>query len=400
MNKYLFLIVLNLLVLNINAQYTQIPDSQFEASLSSYDDIANDGQVPTANIQTVTRLDVADEGIHDLTGIEDFTSLEELYAYENSLSEIDLKNNTALKVLDLSQNNIKILDLTSNIALESVVLNDNSLSQLSIQNNNNENISVINLTNNTNLYCVQVDNPSYANDNWTNIDTQTTFNVYCQSLSVDLSVILEGAFEFDDSGMFPTLMRDDLNDGGYLPTTSPYSDAAIFEGSTFNGPGDRSIVDWVEVQLRNPDNINEILYRQSALLQQGGRIVALNTRSSLELSVWGGSYYIAVAHRNHLTIVSNTPYLLESFETLELDMKIVSNVFNGASTLVDMGDSYFATPTGDIDENGQVQNADISTTILEIGTSGYSVFDIDMNGEVQNTDVNKILQNLGKGEQF
>ena len=58
--------------LSLSAQYTTIPDPNFEAALSAYDDIPSDGQVPTANISGVTSLNVSNKSISDLTGIEGF----------------------------------------------------------------------------------------------------------------------------------------------------------------------------------------------------------------------------------------------------------------------------------------------------------------------------------------
>ena len=51
--------------------------------------------------------------ITDLTGIEYFTFLCSLEAYNNNISSIDLSNNTELYYLDLSDNPIKTLDVSS-----------------------------------------------------------------------------------------------------------------------------------------------------------------------------------------------------------------------------------------------------------------------------------------------
>ena len=51
-------------------QYTLIPDANFEAELKlqGYDDISNDGQVPTALIKDLTILNMNDKNISDFTG--------------------------------------------------------------------------------------------------------------------------------------------------------------------------------------------------------------------------------------------------------------------------------------------------------------------------------------------
>ena len=67
-------------------QITMIPDANFEQRLISFGyDTILDGTVLTAAIDTVTQLEVSYYGISDLTGIEDFTDLTELFcAYNNS----------------------------------------------------------------------------------------------------------------------------------------------------------------------------------------------------------------------------------------------------------------------------------------------------------------------------
>ncbi len=44
----LFSIACFIFSFTVNAQHTQIPDSNFELALAAYDDIPNDNQIPTA----------------------------------------------------------------------------------------------------------------------------------------------------------------------------------------------------------------------------------------------------------------------------------------------------------------------------------------------------------------
>ena len=69
--------VLMMLLVQFNIQ--PVPDSNFEAALSAYDNIAADGQVPTAAIETITSLNVSNKNISDVTGIEDFTALDTFF---------------------------------------------------------------------------------------------------------------------------------------------------------------------------------------------------------------------------------------------------------------------------------------------------------------------------------
>ena len=56
---YLSAILLLFLGQGIHAQtYTVISDTNFERALIDFDDIPDDGQIPTANISTVTTLNI------------------------------------------------------------------------------------------------------------------------------------------------------------------------------------------------------------------------------------------------------------------------------------------------------------------------------------------------------
>lgn len=114
------------------AQYTLIPDINFENALSAYDDIANDGQVPTANINSVTYLDVNSQNISDLTGIQNFTALQYLRCYTNNLSSLDLTGLSNLLFLACSENQIPSLDLTSLTNLNHLECNNNQLTSLNV----------------------------------------------------------------------------------------------------------------------------------------------------------------------------------------------------------------------------------------------------------------------------
>ncbi|MDN6280424.1 MAG: hypothetical protein L0J45_05415 [Psychroflexus sp.] len=73
MIKSLLIIYFLLLSFVAKAQYTEIPDPNFEQALIDLGlDNSLNGLVITANIEDVTSLDVNSMNITDLTGIEDF----------------------------------------------------------------------------------------------------------------------------------------------------------------------------------------------------------------------------------------------------------------------------------------------------------------------------------------
>ena len=74
-----------------------MPDDNFEQALIDlrYDAVL-DGKLQASLISAVTSLDVHYIGITNLTGIEGFTSLVSLNCGANSLSELDVSENTNL----------------------------------------------------------------------------------------------------------------------------------------------------------------------------------------------------------------------------------------------------------------------------------------------------------------
>ena len=87
---------------------TYVPDDNFEAYLETHDasgnvvsvgdansmgdGISNNDYVITANISGVTSLDVNNQNISDLTGIEDFSSISKLNCNSNNFGALYLTN--------------------------------------------------------------------------------------------------------------------------------------------------------------------------------------------------------------------------------------------------------------------------------------------------------------------
>lgn len=120
-----------------NSVYTAIPDSNFEQTLINLgiDAGSIDHQVLTANIANRTILNVSNKNISDLTGIENFTNLTELYCYSNQLIALDLSKNTALKTLYCYSNQLTTLDFTKNTDLTNLQCYSNQLTTLNLINN-------------------------------------------------------------------------------------------------------------------------------------------------------------------------------------------------------------------------------------------------------------------------
>ena len=157
----------------IDATYAEaFPDANFRAVV--IDRLNIDGGMRTggsmvtgadqATIAAYTSLSVSNRGIADLTGIEHFTGLSNLFCDYNQLTELDVSSNTALLYLDCGGNRLSELDLSNNAALYHLNCRNNQLAELDLSNNaalidldcSYNQLTELDMTNNTTLrilYC-------------------------------------------------------------------------------------------------------------------------------------------------------------------------------------------------------------------------------------------------------
>ncbi|MDC0204305.1 hypothetical protein OAJ65_00755 [Flavobacteriales bacterium] len=160
--KKLLLILLCLPMIGFGQQ-TYVPDDNFEQELINLDlDIIFDDSVLTASIDTVTYLDIANSSITDLTGIENFFSLTQLFCHSNQIDSINLSNNTQLFEVNCNYNQLVSLD---------------------VRNGNNLSLWYFSSIGNPTLNCIAVDDVAYADYNWAH-DTWTQFSTNCNPSSI------------------------------------------------------------------------------------------------------------------------------------------------------------------------------------------------------------------------
>lgn len=124
-------------------KYTLIPDVNFEKYLIAMKvDGVLDGKVITNKIANITSVSLytsnGDPQISDLTGIADFTALEELSLPPNDRSAIktlDLSKNTKLKKLNCTSGVLETLNISNCLELKELNVNYNNLTSLDVSNN-------------------------------------------------------------------------------------------------------------------------------------------------------------------------------------------------------------------------------------------------------------------------
>jgi len=117
--------------------YTYVPDDNFEQALIDlgYDSGPLNDSIPTANIDTVSYLNIEAKNISDLTGIEDFVAIVTLICNSNGLKSLDLSKNIALEKLVCGKNRLISLDISKNLALKELECDANQLKSLDLRNN-------------------------------------------------------------------------------------------------------------------------------------------------------------------------------------------------------------------------------------------------------------------------
>lgn len=129
MKKHLLLILIAHLSFLGYAQYTPIPDSQFEQYLIDEGidaDPAIDGQVLTSSINGVQALDISGYDISSFGGLEDFTTLEDFSLINDqaaSIPQINFSGNPSLaRLLIINSPQLSGVDISTNTLLEDISL--------------------------------------------------------------------------------------------------------------------------------------------------------------------------------------------------------------------------------------------------------------------------------------
>lgn len=225
-------------VLSLKAQITLIPDSNFEQQLINKgidSDNTINGQVATADIENITVLSVSDAGIQDMTGIQDFVSLEMLFCALNDITEINIATLTNLTALDVGVNNLSNVDISANINLISFACTYNNLTTLDISNNLALEFLLIGQTEDQIIPRNVISNLDLSNNS--NIDRlRVSFlNLDALNLMNGNNFILTGSVEIEGNPLLECILVDDpvAANNGELP----YSEWEIDPGTGYaNGP--------------------------------------------------------------------------------------------------------------------------------------------------------------------
>lgn len=229
-----------------------------------------------------------------------------------------------------------------------------------------------------------------------------------QRTPVYLKVFLQGPYE---SG----IMTDGLRINGLVPVSDPYPGLAMHAGSnasvyphTLSASGDRRVIDWLLVELRDAQSPSTVLLTRAALLLSDGTVIDPQG-GPLRFPTTTGARHVAVRHRNHLGVMAANPI---NFNTgaVVIDLTSPSTAVYGTEPLATMPNGAMALWAGDINRDGLVKYSGASNDrdhiLSRIGglvptatAGGYLSEDLDLDGVVRysgsDNDRDPILSNIG-----
>lgn len=219
-------------------------------------------------------------------------------------------------------------------------------------------------------------------------------SIGCQNARLALKVFLGGPYVPGD-----LLMADLLRAQGMLPLSEPYTAmgfAITAPGVTTNSvlaiTGPDAIVDWVLVELRDPNDPTTVFEARAALLQRDGDVVAEDGSAPVGFCSPDGLYDIAIRHRNHLGVMTGTHLTLSQTPTA-IDLTLPATPVFGTDAREDVGGVMVLWP-GNVHFDDQVKYAgtvnDRDPILQAIGgvvptavAFGYDTADVNMDGAIK-----------------
>lgn len=165
-------------------------------------------QLTVLDVSNNTDLVMLECQSNQLTSLDvtNSTALSKLKCNNNQLTFLDVTYNQDLGQLNCSHNQLSILDMSFNSKLTSLACSHNKLTTLTIRNGNNANINwwSFNAVNNPDLYCIEVDDPTYSEATWDYVDSITIFSEDCGLGTTDI-------YENKEFQAFPNPFSDQID---------------------------------------------------------------------------------------------------------------------------------------------------------------------------------------------
>ena len=182
--------------------------------------------------------------------------------------------------------------------------------------------------------------------------SSTPLGVDRADVRIGVKIFLGGPYS---AGSMTTTVRDN----GDVPFTSPYSeDPREVDGI----PSD--VTDWVLVELRTAVDGAAVAWK-SAFLKSDGTIVDDAGDSGITMDAPAGSYFVAIYHRNHISVISDeaTAFNTETLITYDFTSGTDKYYFNQAG---DLGSGNYGMFAGDANGSSFINSTDYMLSLIHI----------------------------------
>jgi len=201
--------------------------------------------------------------------------------------------------------------------------------------------------------------------------------------ALDVKVNLQGAYNSSTGEM-----NTSLHTAGLIPIHHPYTESDSLQVDSI--PAD--VVDWVLVEARSKVDTSLYMSRAGFLLKDG-TIRDPQVGGPIQLLLPPNEYFIAVKHRNHLPIMTASPISTDTTEVISIDFTNDSTAVLGTDIRIEVANSIYALPVGDINQDGVIQLMGIGNDRLLILKkvnantdailTGYQLEDLNLDGVVK-----------------
>ncbi|HLF63006.1 MAG TPA: DUF1501 domain-containing protein [Saprospiraceae bacterium] len=216
------------------------------------------------------------------------------------------------------------------------------------------------------------------------VDPTCYFDTYITQSVVRARVFLEGFYD-PEAGK----MRTILSDNNMLPLQQPYQSSPYsYNGTEALSDVPDHVVDWILIELRDGNDVNNVLGRRAGLLRRDGQVIGLNGGLGVAFNdLLPNAYYITIYHRSHIAVISSQPMDLVDVTNV-YDFTIDGSAALGTGQLKEVNGT-FVLFAGDYNGSGIADAQDYSRWRSESsGIGDYDSTDGDGNGIVNNLDYN------------
>jgi len=224
-------------------------------------------------------------------------------------------------------------------------------------------------------------------------------NAMGPTIVLDLDgVYLDGPLTpLPDPNLLPT-MNTFIWNNGFVPTTEPFSAAGYPWPADYNNaglvvPAVPQAVDWVLIELRDQNAIDDVVAAYAAFLTVDGRVVnADGDPVSMDVKK-AGKHFLAVQHRNHLGYATATPIILNAGNagnthtmgqapTQGPGQAGIHGQPDQHVSYTAGGETIYAMVAGDANFDGVINAADRSKIFNDRTLFGYQMSDVDLDVNV------------------